>query len=336
MLTIITGAPGAGKTCAMVSLMMGELAGRPLYADGVNGLTIEHTPVDLNEWHITVPKGIGAVVCGDEGQRRWRPRGPGQKVPPAIEAMETHRHDGLDFFITTQSPNLLDSNIRNLCGRHVHIRDLGLLGRWWYEWPECSDNPKQSWRTAPIKKKYKLDKKAFGLYKSASLHIKPVRSVPWMVLVLAAAVIGVGVLSFMTWRTIKDRLQGVPVAATAAPAKSAASGSPGPQAAPAGPMRAYLTDANQFRPRVTSNPETAPAYDELRRVVTMPRVVGGWCRGDECRCITQQGTDAGMTWRDCRSWLESPPFNPYTLPEVVRASNAQGEPSSTSSKAPSS
>ena len=102
MLTILTGAPGAGKTCALVSLLMGELNGRPLYADGVNGLQLDHEAIDVNQWHEVVPRGIGAVVAVDEGQRRWRPRGPGQKVPPSIEAMETHRHDGLDFFVTTQ------------------------------------------------------------------------------------------------------------------------------------------------------------------------------------------------------------------------------------------
>jgi zona occludens toxin len=316
MLTILTGAPGAGKTCAMVSLMKGELGDRPLYVDGVNGLELEHEAIDVTQWHEIVPRGIGAVVCVDEGQRRWRPRGPGKTVPPDIEALETHRHDGLDFFITTQHPKLIDTNVRNLCGRHVHIRDLGVLGRWWYEWPEAADPG--SWRSAPIKKKYKLDKKAFGLYKSASLHVKPLRSFPWMLIVLIAAVIGGIALAWMAYSAVNKRLQGVPVPGVTAPAKPMAGtqGTSMPQGH-AEPVRLYLTDRRQFMPRFTGQPETAPAYDDLRKVVNMPRIVGGWCQGSKCKCINQQGRDAGITGQDCRAWLESPPFDPYTSTETV-------------------
>lgn len=317
MLTIVTGAPGAGKTCAMVSLMMSELAGRPLYVDGVDGLTLDHTPVDLNEWHVTVPKGVGAVVCGDEGQRRWRPRGPGQRVPPAIEAMETHRHDGLDFFVTTQGPSLLDKNIRELCGRHVHIRDLGVLGRYWYEWPECQDNPKTTWKTAPIKRKYKLDRKAFSKYKSASLHVKPVRSFPWMVVLLVAAALVVVGLGWRTYKVISARMSPPAVHASAVDGQA---GVTSPGAALNAPTAVKsVVHPSDFVPRWSAHPESAPAYDDLRRVVVMPRVVGGWCQGERCQCVNQQGSDAGLTWADCRAWLRSPPFNPYALPAPVPA-----------------
>ncbi|HXC40744.1 MAG TPA: zonular occludens toxin domain-containing protein [Burkholderiales bacterium] len=320
MLTIITATPGGGKTCAMVSFIMNELAGRPLYADGIDGLTLEHVPVDVREWHEVVPKGIGAVVCVDEGQRRWRPRGPGQKVPPAIEALETHRHDGLDFFITTQHPKLLDGNVKNLCGRHIHIRDLGILGRWWYEWPEAAEP--SAWRSAPIKKRYRLDRAAFSKYKSASLHVKPLRSFPRVLLVFLAAMVALVVLGFMSYRSIQKRLtrdesggaQAASMSVGPGPAMSAGRAAGGGLRMPA-----YLTDRKAFNPRFTGQPESAPAYDEIRRVVVFPQVVGGYCRGDECHCITQQGTDAGLTWGDCQGWLKSPAFNPYRVPVDDRA-----------------
>ncbi len=330
MLTIITGAPGAGKTCAMVSLAMELSKGRPIYADGVNGLTIEHEEINGREWHTTVPHGVGAAVIIDEGQRLWRPRGPGQRVPDDIAAMETHRHGGMDFFVTTQHPKLLDQNIRNLCGRHVHIRDLGVLGRWWYEWPEAADPG--SWRSAPIKKRYKLDRKAFAVYKSASLHVKPVRSFPWMLIVLFASVVGVGVLSWMSYKAIKARLPGGQVEKPAKPVAAA----PGPAGGPAGGIpsmsgqsqvvkASWLSDRSQFVPRFSSQPETAPAYDELRKLVVFPQVVGGYCQGDHCYCVTQQGTAAGVSDAECRVWLASPPFDPYRVP-VPAAAAAVGVP----------
>lgn len=313
----------------MVSLIQElGLSDRPLYVDGVNGLTIEHLAVDARRWHLDVPTGIAAVVAVDEGQRLWRPRGPGQRVPDDIQAMETHRHGGLDFFITTQSPKLLDTNLRELCGRHVHIRDLGILGRWWYEWPEAQSDPKSAWKSAPIKKKYSLDRKAFALYKSASLHVKPIRSFPWVLAVLGVAVI-VGLwLAWTAYGIIKARVGGGMKASPVAAAPGAVPGAvPGPQhATVSGTLKpGYLTDATEFTPRLSGNPETAPAYDELRRVVVFPQVVGGWCQGDQCYCINQQGRDSGISVKACRQWLASPPFDPYHLPPAGAAAASRSE-----------
>ena len=111
MLTLITGAPGSGKSAALVS-MLEELGvnGRPLYVNGITDLTIPHEPLeDPDKWFDTVPD--GSVIILDEVQRYWRPRGPGQKVPPHISLLETHRHRGLDFYVITQGPNLIDSNL---------------------------------------------------------------------------------------------------------------------------------------------------------------------------------------------------------------------------------
>lgn len=319
MLTIFTGAPGAGKTSGLVSFLMTLEGNRPIYADGINGLALEHTAVDARQWHTVVPD--GGIIAVDEGQRLWRPRGPGQKVPDDIAAMETHRHRGLDFVITTQHPKLLDQNVRNLCGRHVHIRDLGVLGRWWYEWPEAADPG--SWRSAPIKKRYRLDKKSFAKYKSASLHVKPVRSFPWMLAVLIVAVLALAYLSWSVYGIIKGKMSPAkPPAAAMAPSASAGAvaGAPGAVAGSVGPARAYLSDASTFIPRQAAKPETAPAYDELRKVVVFPLVVGGYCQGSRCVCITQQGTDAGLSSGDCRAWLKAPPFNPYAIAQAMRQS----------------
>jgi zona occludens toxin len=75
-----------------------------------------------------------------------------------------------------------------------------------------------------------------------------------------------------------------------------------------------------FKPRIAERPETAPAYDELRKVVVMPRVTGGYCVGGKCRCLHQQGFDAGITDEACRQWMRLPPFDPYRVePTAQRA-----------------
>lgn len=310
MITLITGAPGAGKSAALVDLLR-EIAakGRPVYVDGIPKLKIPHEVIEAAQWAEVVPD--GAVVVIDEVQRVWRPTGPGQRVPGDIAALETHRHRGLDFFIVTQHPKLVHANVRNLVGRHIHLRDVGVLGRFWYEWPEAADPG--TWRSAPFKKRYRLPRSAFSLYESASEHIKPSRSFPRVLLVLGVAVVGVGVLGWKVYGSVTARLA---PAAAAAGASAPAAGPVGKTAsvAPA-PASETAELLRQFVPRLSHRPETAPAYDALRVVVAMPLVVGGYCQGAVCRCQTQQGTDAGIGVEACRAWIANPPFNPYRAPE---------------------
>lgn len=335
MITIITGAPGTGKSAAVVSMLRELSKNRPLFVSGIPELKIEHQTLDdPTKWPETVPD--GAVIVIDEVQRVWRPRGPGQKVPEDIAALETHRHRGLDFYVITQGPSLIDKNVRSLAGRHVHLRDLGILGRWWYEWPECADNCNTSWKNAPIKKRYRLPKAIFTDYKSASVHVKPVRSVPWMLAVMCIALALVGYLSYRAYTVISAKMA---PPKTEDKGKAAlqvnAAGSPG-GATHATPI--LIDDRVAWIPRVSAKPESAPAFDHLRVVRAMPVVTAAMCINEECRCLTQQGTNAGLTSGECAEWARNRPFNPYKAePEGEAAAPGQtkapGAPASQSSTA---
>ena len=310
MITLITGAPGSGKSAALVSLLKELSKGRAIYCNGIPDLKIDHHELeDPTQWMRDVPD--GSVIVIDEVQRIWRPRGPGNKVPADVASLETHRHRGIDFYIVTQGPRLVDANVRALVGRHIHLRDIGVLGRWWYEWPECSDQCATTWRNAPIKKRYRLPKAIFAEYKSASVHIKPIRSFPTMVVVLLLALGVTGFMAFKTYAMISEKIN--PVAA-AAPSQlglkaTLPTGTPPPPQAPA-----FIDDRVAFMPRISDKPETAPAYDSMRVVVNMPRIAGVMCFGGECRCVSQQGTVLDISPKTCAQWLERPPFDPYTLP----------------------
>lgn len=312
MITLITGAPGTGKSAALVALLSELTKGRTVYVSGIPELAIDHVNLDdPTQWPSVVPD--GSIIVIDEVQRVWRPRGPGQRVPPDISALETHRHRGLDFYVVTQAPRLMDSNIRGLVGRHIHLRDLGILGRFWYEWPECADNCATAWRNAPIKKRYRLPKAAFALYKSASVHIKPIRSVPWMLAVMVLALVLVAGLSWKSYGMITSK-----IAPAAPPVKQASVASVGIDAITQRPVPvvaaqgAVIDDRVDWTPRVSDRPESAPAYDSLRAVVNMPIVIGGVCMGSVCKCFTQQATDAGLSAAECKRVIDSPRFDPYT------------------------
>lgn len=307
MITLFTASPGGGKTASVVDILsklpkIGEAGYRPIYSDGLNGLSVPHEVIDASFWHTSLPD--GAILVVDEVQRVWRPRPAGSKVPDAVSALETHRHRGIDVYLTTQAPSLLDTNVRALVGRHVHIRDTGIMGRWWYEWPET--NVSMQWKSCVNKRRFKLPKSAFELYKSASLHTKPVRGIPSALIWGLAALVLLSVLAFYVYTSISTKISPVVPPAVTQPITGASTVSINQNS-----ERRLIDDRVDFIPRVSNKPESAPAYDHLRVIVAMPVVVGGWCQGTTCRCITQQGTNSGLSDRECQRWLLDPPFDNY-------------------------
>lgn len=331
MITVITGTPGAGKTALAVDLLLREYADRPLFIDNLNGLKLEHTEIDVMEWHKEVPD--GALIVCDEIQRKWRPRGPGSKVPDCIAALETHRHRGIDFILITQNVKLIDSNVRALVGRHLHIRDTGWMGRWLYEWPECDVN--NSWKRCENKRRYKLPTRVFDKYTSASMHIKPVRNRPLLLYILAGAVLAFLYLAWSLYGSFKADQQPAPAAEPTLPGTAtlvqqgtsiAAQAMGLPQVLPPPPStttaKLKIDDRVDWIPRISHMPETAPAYDEIRKIQAFPIVVGGVCFKGECRCFTQQGTNAGLTHDECLTAINNPRFNAYDAPPPVQTAAA--------------
>ena len=323
MITLITGQPGAGKTLLLVHEFLTEAKekGRPIVADGIPDLVIPHDPAPpVPEWthHVedassqdgkkllyTFPE--GSLVVIDECQRVFRPRGAAKSVPPEVAAFETHRHQGLDFILITQHPGLLDSNVRRLVGRHLHIRDLGIFGRKVYEWPEATDPEK--FRNAPVQRGWKLPKKSFELYKSSSLHIKPKRGIPKGLAVLALCVPLILGGGFYAYQSIQKKVQpptpSAPV--TESPRMTTGQNDPSQVSVTKTPDEQLV----EFVPVVPGRPETAPAYDTLRVVKAMPVVAGCVQTAKRCSCQNQQGLDAGLDQLQCRAWMANPPFDPY-------------------------
>lgn len=308
MITLITGVPGSGKTCALVDLLSELAQGRALFVDGIPDLKIPHVPLpDPHKWHLEVPDG-GAIVI-DEVQRVWRPSR--QAVPEDIAQLETHRHRGLDFFIVTQNPSLVHSNVRALVGRHVHLRDNGVLGRWWYEWPECCPTPSTSYKAAPVRKKYTLSKKAQALYTSASIHIKPIRSIPRALIILGLCVPLIGLLGYKVYDRITGVLQpaGVlangskvkpPVAAVAAPelARLAAASASAPAAFEPVVYRAGQPDP--AAPLVAApSASSAPPVPQAA-ALEPPKPKGCISQADRCRCFDHGGMLLDLEPQACR------------------------------------
>lgn len=320
MITLITGVPGAGKTLYAVDqiLQPEAKAGRQLFVDGIPDLLITHEPApDPMDWPSWAPQGAHIVI--DEVQRIWRPESAGKVVPPSIAELETHRHRGLDFTIMTQHPNLIHSNVRRLVGRHIHVRRTG-LGVVVYEWPECKTNPDTAWRSALTKLRWKHPKSAFGLYKSASIHQKVKFRLPkaiWLIIIplLVFPLAGYVIYNVLSQPLSKAAVSGgqpqqpASFISKSQQAPGGVPSQPGQQQAPQQPVEINIRE--QFIPRISGQPETAPAYDNLRVVKSMPRVAACMKSDTSCVCYTEQSTRIDMSDDQCRQQLERKTYDPY-------------------------
>jgi zona occludens toxin len=330
VITLITGAPGAGKSSYIVAELLEFVRRhpeRPVFVGGIPGLCVSHEvlpdaaewvePSDTaNGWRWRFPD--GALLILDEAQSVFRPRATGKAVPPHVAALEVHRHQGLDIWLATQAPGLIDANVRRLVGRYIHLRSTW-AGRKLLEWSECVDPSSRSERTASVQRGWKLPKGVFGQYQSASLHTVQKRRLPrqvWIVAVLLAFLVSGG--WYMYGRIYGGGYIPEP------PAGLAVNGaSPGSGVAPYGSGGALKPE--DFIPRVRGRPESAPLYDQVRQVHQMPIVVGCVATADRCTCFTQQGTDAFLDSEACRAWISHRPFQPF-VPAAVSHSPASHEP----------
>jgi zona occludens toxin len=230
-LTLVTGVPGSGKTLWAVWNLQRELkSGRRLLVNGIRDLALDHELVsddDVRRWHEVVQPNDILVV--DEVQRIWPPVPQGSKATVDIEKLHVHRHFGVDIVVITQHPNRMNKTVRDLVGRHVHVRRLlGLNRAMIYEW-DSVHNPSAGFRDA-VKSMWAYPKKAFALYTSAELHTKPKGVVPKALffgpLALVAAVI-------FGWRAFHHLKPGAHESAAAkASAASAAVGASAPRGVP--------------------------------------------------------------------------------------------------------
>ena len=147
-------------------------------------------------------------------------------VAEDIEKLHVHRHFGVDIVVITQHPNRMNKTIRDLVGRHVHVRRLfGGRRAMLYEW-DCAHNPNSGFRDA-VKHVWNYPKEVFNLYVSAELHTKPKAVVPKALLIAPLALV---VAVYLGWRGFKSVSGGFgigPAKAVAAPGAPGAGGGSG-------------------------------------------------------------------------------------------------------------
>lgn len=311
MIYLHTGAPGNGKSLYSIwhVKQRAEEENRPVYYHGIKGLKLGWIElVSPHKW-IDVPD--GSIVVIDECQSTWRPRIHGTSVPESISAMETHRHRGIDIYLITQHPMLLDSNIRRLVGKHRHIvRIFGMQAANIHEWDQVRESPDKS-RAGSVETKWVYPKDVYSLYDSAVLHTHKARIPARVFFLLLIPVLIVG----LAWGVI-NWMQGKGKAAKEQTAASAPIGKP-VNDSEGKPMTAseYISART---PRVPDFAFTAPVYDEITKPVIAPIPAVCYTFGNVCKCRTQQGTPYQVQDSTCRQIVKTGIFYDWDTRGLVR------------------
>lgn len=328
MIILQTGVPGSGKTSSVVNMLMtdesythftdkdGVKKKRPLFVNGIPELKIEHeelTDEQIKEKPFQDFLPYGSLVIIDEAHRLMGTRSAASKVPPFIEAFALHRHHGLDIVLITQHPSFLDSFVRKLVQRHMHV-SIKPVGRKLYEWNECVDQPDSSVNIAKaIERTFVVPKKTFGMYKSAEVHTKPKRRIPKS---LIFVVLFIPLLIGFTLYTINNMSKRFSADEQQTTSIIAASDVDGvvPKTSPATADIGQNLKPEDFVPTLVEKPESKPIYNGVRQVKTFEYPVGCVDGGKSgCTCYSSQGTPLKeITKAMCKDYVKNGlPFNPY-------------------------
>ncbi|WP_283119013.1 zonular occludens toxin domain-containing protein [Neisseria sp. HMSC069H12] len=249
----------------------------------------------------------------DEAQRLMGTRSAASKVPPFIEALATHRHHGLDIVLITQHPSFLDSFVRRLVQRHMHV-SIKPVGRKLYEWNECVDQPDSSVNIAKaIERTFVLPKKSFGMYKSAEVHTKPKRRIPKSLIFVVLFIPLLIGFTLYTINNMSKRFSANEQQTTSTTAASDVDGAE-PKTSPDPADIGQNLKPEDFVPTLAEKPESKPIYNGVRQVKTFEYPVGCVDGGKSgCTCYSDQGTPIKeITKTMCKDYVRNGlPFNPY-------------------------
>lgn len=291
----------------------------PLYHQFVEARSTAKTSFDL--WFLWATP--ASVIFIDEAQRHLRPKPAGAPIPLAVQFIEYHRHFGIHMFFITQKERLLHSNVRMLAGQHIHLTS-GWRGRHRFEWPECKDSDSKSEKSVSAHADYKLPKHVFPYYTSTVENLKVKHKKPLFAYAAIAALVLAPILFGLAIYRIKN-FGGDTAKKSESVANVSTALSPGflpVSGVVVTASGAAAADAmiEQFKPVVEGRPETAPAYAQLRQVVSMPRVSSCLATEQKCFCYSQQGSRLyEISEERCRQNVKNGNvFDPYLAQEQAQ------------------
>lgn len=341
MIYLITGTPGTGKTSYFVKMWLDNTDGlfkfddgtpRPLYFCHVDGLEkkklkaheLTHEDIESMPLERLVPE--GSVVVVDECDYVYPQRGAGRPVPDYVKTLKELRHHGLTLILITQNAGMIDSYLRALVGKHWHLMRRP-IGSKIYEFQGVETNLTESNLKTSAWRPYRPDKRTFSLYKSASKHIKFKKSLHWAFYALPVILAVTAFLGYKALQPAIKAFDGETPKTESALASSPDMALSQPLAASAADLPVG-SDVQDYMPRIPDYPETAPIYDQVRKVENMEQVVACVKSSDNCNCYSAQATLIKVSNAFCSKFLDGGHFDRYRqkvaqTPQIVDNANSQ-------------
>lgn len=310
MINLVTGLPGSGKTLWTLSTVKAYVEkenkalaeqGKPprqVFYHGIPELTLPNWQLmDSPQDWINLPS--HSIIVIDECQSTFRPRAASVKPPPYIAEFETHRHKGLDFFLLTQHPMLVDGNIRRLAGKHYHVvRFYGFQKSTIHEFQQVRDNVDKNLKNS-ISTHFIYPKEVFNWYKSADAHTIKKR-IPMRMIMLVVLPIVLVIVGYLAFGAINDMLTKPSEFAENQNAKPITENESAPVHGGTYPEAVKMSYLEARIPAIHDLPHTAPIYEELTKPVRVPYPAA--CVSSKsygCKCFTDKGTKLAVSESVC-------------------------------------
>lgn len=322
---LITGLPGNGKTAIMMEHMhqQATAASRPLFAFGIDGLAPGMATVldDPKKWNDKDEQGEylipnGSLIYIDEA---WKWFGhlhdaSRQATPKHVLDLAEHRHRGLDFVWTTQTPGQIYPFARALIADHWHaVRRFGTRMLDLYKWGElCDDVKSQSKRELAVKQTRTLPAmEILNSYQSATQHTIKAK-IPLRIWLLPAIFLaGIG-MAFMAYSYLTPESMAAKIVPASQGAQSGL-----PDAQPKSANTLQPTDLAQLlyrqTPLIPAQPWTAPHFGDVDpQTKPMIYCMAGDLDGinPSCNCLTEQGTKYYLEMQQCILIAKNGLYNP--------------------------
>jgi len=322
-ITLVTGLPGHGKTLWTLARLkpLAQSENRPVFHNDIPGLNIEGWQVhQAHDWHDLA---ANSYMLIDECQKVFPIRARSAAVPVHVAELETHRHKGIDLYLVTQHPMLVDTNVRKLVDRHFHVvRKFGTKFATVYEFPSgVQDSPeKNKQKNGVVRHEWRYPRKVFEWYKSAEVHTVKSR-LPFRVWALLGLAVVIPILLWIAYQRLYGHQGGDKAVAPGAVASAPGRVAPGQvernRLAGVTPHQADVISASEYlalmRPRISGLAFTAPAYDALTKPVEAPYPsVCAFSPDFPCRCWSQRGFSLLVPKPLCEQ-LAREPMDPYWL-----------------------
>ena len=327
-----TGKPGAGKTLhAIDQLLKFKEQGRIVYACNVREFDYDKTgvlrmePKDFRNWMEFLPDGAVALVdeCYEHGMLPKMPAS--STVPEHIRELAKHRHRGIDFIFVCQSPDKqCHTFVHDLIEWHTHVRRM--FGTNVVQLRQFDRFEAHAEKAMPIAVKrgpLLRGKRSVGTYKSTEMDTTEKR-VPWYVYAFIVGVPVVGGYMYWLFSTMGERLGGERSVDAPAVQAAAVAGDGASATAPATSRHATVDEyVATFRPRIASQPWSAPVYDQKLSVSSEPprlfcmfsqpgvEADGTYGENSRCTCVTEQGTRYLLELVTCMHVARYGQYEPY-------------------------